>query len=610
MSTPTFRIEADGADITAQISDRLDRLTVTDEAGQKSDALEIRLDDRDRLLQVPASGTWLRLYLGYDRPVYVGAYAVDEVEVTGGPRVMTIKATAANTAPELLRELRTKSWHDTTLREIAEQIATTNGLRLVEIQGAGAAQIKHEDQTNESDQAFLTRLAERYKVTAKPADGALVLAPRGSGVASPAPAGAGRVSAAQAVGLARQAGFSGQDAITMGAIAMAESSGNARAHNPRPPDNSYGLWQINMLGSMGPARRAQLGISSNEALFDPATNARAARAIWQQQGFRAWSTYTSGAYKGYLKAAQSGAGTAAAQPASMAIGGAFTVAENECTRWTARLKNRGAYGQVKARWIDRTTNTEKVATQGQAGPAPAYEERQVFRSQADAEAAASSRLQSLRSGEVSINLEMAGRPDLNAEGTITLSGFRPEVDGSWNIRRVTHTVDGSGFRTSVEAGTLGDENNDWASGSDGPRGRNNGLPPSEKAQVIAGAAESARGMNTSGGPSGGNNACLWAVNRVLRRAGVTPPWGGSTYVPTARASLAAGAGTLLSGPEPGAIAIMRDNGNPPYPHIGVVGNDGRTIISNSSSRASFSWAAGESSYTSTYGRTPEYWRLK
>lgn len=97
---------------------------------------------------------------------------------------------------------------------------------------------------------------------------------------------------------AQAAGMS--DPGTMSAIAMAESGGNPRAHNPVPPDDSYGLWQINMLGSMGPARRKQYGISSNAELFDPAVNARAAAKILAGQGPSAWSTYTNGAYKKFM----------------------------------------------------------------------------------------------------------------------------------------------------------------------------------------------------------------------------------------------------------------------------------------------------------------------
>jgi len=166
-------------------------------------------------------------------------------------------------------------------------------------------------------------------------------------------------------------------------------------------------------------------------------------------------------------------------------------------------------------------------------------------------------------------------------------------------------VTGGGYTTSLECGTKGEENTDWAGGA----GANNSKAPSEKARLLAGAVSKAQGMNTRGGPGAGENACDYAVNKVLRSSGITPPWGNSNYVPTARAALANGGGTLLSGPEPGAIAIMRDNGSPPYPHIGIVQNNG-SIISNSSSKGSFSWVASPDGYTSYYGRTPEYWRLK
>jgi hypothetical protein len=100
--------------------------------------------------------------------------------------------------------------------------------------------------------------------------------------------------------------FTGKVAI-MTAIAWAESGGDTQAHNAKPPDDSYGLWQINMLGSMGARRRAQFGIKDNKELFNPATNAMAAKAVYQEQGYSAWSVYTSGKYKQHLEAAKQAA---------------------------------------------------------------------------------------------------------------------------------------------------------------------------------------------------------------------------------------------------------------------------------------------------------------
>ncbi|MYR11936.1 transglycosylase SLT domain-containing protein [Streptomyces sp. SID724] len=107
-----------------------------------------------------------------------------------------------------------------------------------------------------------------------------------------------KLTQAQVAMYAQSAGM--PNPVLMSAIAMAESGGNTHAHNPLGLDNSYGLWQINMLGDMGPARRREFGITSNSQLFDPAVNARAAAKILSQQGLAAWSVYTNGSYKRYM----------------------------------------------------------------------------------------------------------------------------------------------------------------------------------------------------------------------------------------------------------------------------------------------------------------------
>lgn len=96
--------------------------------------------------------------------------------------------------------------------------------------------------------------------------------------------GSGNLSPAQIYQVAIAAGFPPSTAVKMVAIATKESAGNPNAFNGVAPDLSYGLWQINMIDKpgylLGAERRAQLGISSNDALFDPAVNARAAKMLW------------------------------------------------------------------------------------------------------------------------------------------------------------------------------------------------------------------------------------------------------------------------------------------------------------------------------------------
>lgn len=101
--------------------------------------------------------------------------------------------------------------------------------------------------------------------------------------------------------LAHRAGWRGNDAVTAVAIAKAESELNPTATNFKPPDQSYGLWQINMIGRLGPERRAKYKLARNEDLLKPEVNARVAFAIWQDRGrkFTDWSTYVSGRHLPY-----------------------------------------------------------------------------------------------------------------------------------------------------------------------------------------------------------------------------------------------------------------------------------------------------------------------
>lgn len=91
------------------------------------------------------------------------------------------------------------------------------------------------------------------------------------------------------------AGFRGADLVKAVAIAGRESRFNPSAHNPNAQtgDNSYGLMQINMIGKLGPDRRRRLGLKSDDELFDPATNARAAYWLYKagNNSFYHWGEY-------------------------------------------------------------------------------------------------------------------------------------------------------------------------------------------------------------------------------------------------------------------------------------------------------------------------------
>jgi hypothetical protein len=126
------------------------------------------------------------------------------------------------------------------------------------------------------------------------------------------------LKASEIRGYAAKAGFTGADLDIAVAVALAESGGNTEAHNSKPPDDSYGLWQINMLGAMGPDRRKRFGLTSNQQLFDPATNARVAYGIWKSQGWdKGWTTYGTKNFKDFLDLVKKGKADTLAHPAEV-----------------------------------------------------------------------------------------------------------------------------------------------------------------------------------------------------------------------------------------------------------------------------------------------------
>lgn len=159
---PAYMLTLDGADITQNFSDRLIGLTMTDNRGFEADQLDIALDDTDGLVELPPRGASLTLWLGWQGSALVnkGSFTVDEIEHRGAPDTLTIRGRSADFRGTL-NSRREQSWHDTTLGVIVETIAQRNKLAASVADPLKAIAIPHIDQTQESDAAFLSRLAER-----------------------------------------------------------------------------------------------------------------------------------------------------------------------------------------------------------------------------------------------------------------------------------------------------------------------------------------------------------------------------------------------------------------------------------------------------------------
>ncbi|WEA80151.1 phage late control D family protein [Citrobacter braakii] len=178
---PAYMLTLDGADITQNFSDRLIGLTMTDNRGFEADQLDIALDDTDGLVELPPRGASLTLWLGWQGSALVnkGSFTVDEIEHRGAPDTLTIRGRSADFRGSL-NSRREQSWHDTTLGVIVETIAQRNKLTASVADSLKAIAIPHIDQTQESDAAFLSRLAERNGASVSVKAGKLLFLKAGS----------------------------------------------------------------------------------------------------------------------------------------------------------------------------------------------------------------------------------------------------------------------------------------------------------------------------------------------------------------------------------------------------------------------------------------------
>lgn len=180
----TWTIKADDQDVTAAIMARFVALSITDKPGVDSDEIELTVHDRDGLMALPRRGAILRVAIGWEGGTLVdkGAYQVDDVEHSGPPDIVKVKAKAAALGKDsTIKQQREHSWSNKTMADVLGDIAKRNGLTPAIDAELGKIKIAHIDQTNESDANFLTRLGQQHDAAATIKDGRLIFLSNGSG---------------------------------------------------------------------------------------------------------------------------------------------------------------------------------------------------------------------------------------------------------------------------------------------------------------------------------------------------------------------------------------------------------------------------------------------
>jgi len=182
-------VKIGGADISADMNKYLLQMTYTDNEEDKTDDLQISLDDRE--------GVWLTDWLtaedgakgaelsavivqknwesdGKDRVLDCGLFEIDSIDGSGPPAQAAIKATSLPYSSTVRTEKKTKAWEKIKLSAIADEIASKNGMKCM-FESSFNPLYERREQVQLSDIVFLQGLCKDVGIALKVAANIIVL---------------------------------------------------------------------------------------------------------------------------------------------------------------------------------------------------------------------------------------------------------------------------------------------------------------------------------------------------------------------------------------------------------------------------------------------------
>ncbi|MDE1486502.1 phage late control D family protein [Xenorhabdus bovienii] len=490
-SKPAFRLEINKQDISGKIQSRLMSLTLTDNRGLESDQLDIELDDADGMLKLPRRGDILILELGWhgDSLTPKGKFVVDEIEHTGAPDRLTIRARSADFRGDL-NVKREESYHKHTLESIVSTIAARNQLTFKiseELKGISM----HIDQTNESDVSFLTRVAKQEGAIASVKNGELLFIRQGQNKT-----GSGEnilpVLITRESGDSHRFSLSDREAYT-GVVAQWQDTRTTTKQTVKLKRVESKSGKVEIIIEYGSSENKSSGKGNSKKDKNPVqkdeTPVQKDKNPIQKEKYSAQKKESSTFKKEKDRKIESPREVISAKPAKTGVvnlekkkgvdltkkshktkvkdkpdyikkGQKESKRKNRDNRNIDREKNIDIGGSLSSEKQSKSTAEHHQTTKVQKKSANylvGAEENvltlsRVYSNKENAERAAKAVWEKMQRGAAEFSIALAkGRADIYPETPVHIEGFKPEINGtSWTIIKVTHNLNDSGFTTSLD----------------------------------------------------------------------------------------------------------------------------------------------------------------
>lgn len=161
VKSPSFRIVANGKDVTDDLGRYLVSIEYTDDIDNEADGFTIKFQGES--FTPPSFKDVLKVWLGYEGDMwYIGSFSVLKSRLEYETMEVEITATPVDFGSDI-KEKRTTSYENTTLDKVLQKIAGRHGLSVKN--SFPKHTYTHKAQTNESDLVFMRRLARELGAT-------------------------------------------------------------------------------------------------------------------------------------------------------------------------------------------------------------------------------------------------------------------------------------------------------------------------------------------------------------------------------------------------------------------------------------------------------------